>query len=196
MDAMDSMIDITKKISIMDIIKKRMSIRAYQDKALPENILVSILEAARNAPTARNTQQLEYKVITNKALSQKLSDRIMAVLQKEMAANPNRPPMPPMPARPHLFYNAPLLIIIAGPKENGWIDSDAALAVENIMLYATSLDLGSCFIGMARLLEKDPEMMKELHITDNQKLSAAVVVGYPNEKPAPKEKNLKAEYFK
>jgi nitroreductase len=180
----------------MDIIKKRMSIRAYQEKALPDNILNSILEAAKNAPTARNTQQLEYKVITNRELTKKLSDRILVVLQKEMAAMPNRPPMPPMPARPNLFYNAPLLIIITGPKDNGWIDSDAALAVQNIMLYATSLDLGSCFIGMARLLEKDAEMLKELHIADNQKIAASVVVGYPDEKPAPKEKTLKVEFFK
>jgi nitroreductase len=181
---------------MMDIIKKRMSIRAYQDKSLPENVLNSIMEAAKNAPTARNSQQLEYKIITNKVLSKKLSDRIMAVLQKEMAAMPNRPPAPPMPARPHMFYNAPLLIIIAGPKDNGWIDADAALGVNNIMLYATSLGLGSCFIGMARLLEKDPEMLKELHIADNQKIAASVVVGYPDEKPTPKEKTLKAEYFK
>jgi nitroreductase len=181
---------------IMDIIKKRKSIRAYLDAPLIESVLNNILEAAKNAPTARNAQQLEYKIITNKILIKKLSDRIMAVMQKEMAAMPNRPPMPPMPPRPHMFYAAPLLIIIAGPKDNGWIDADAALGVENIMLYATSLGLGSCFIGMARLLEKDPEMMKELHISDNQKIAAAVVVGYPDENPAPKEKVLKAEFFK
>ena len=181
---------------MMDIIKKRMSIRAYLDKPLPDKTIEAIMEAAKNAPTARNAQQLEFKVITNKALSKKLSDHIMATLQKEMAAMPNRPPAPPMPARPHLFYNAPLLIIVFGPKENGWIDSDAALAVQNIMLYATSINLGSCFIGMARLLEKDPEMLKELHIADSHKIAACVVVGYPNENPAPKEKTLKAEYFK
>ncbi len=179
--------------AMLDIIKNRVSVRAYQERPLPQDILNSILEAAKNAPTARNAQQLEYKVITNRDLSKQLSDRIIAILQKEMAAAPNRPPMP---ARPHVFYNAPLLIIITGPRDNGWIDADAALGVQNMMLYATSIGLGSCFIGMARLLEKDPEMLKRLHIADNQKIAAAVVIGYPDEKPAPKEKTLKAEFFK
>ena len=58
-----------------------------------------------------------------------------------------------MPARPSFFYNAPLLLLITGPKENPWSDSDAALAVQNVMLFATSIGLGTCFIGMARLIE-------------------------------------------
>jgi nitroreductase len=181
---------------MMDIIKKRISIRSYLDQALPQAVIDSIMEAAKNAPTGRNAQQLEFKVITNQSLSQKLSDNVMLALQKEMAALPKRPPGPPPPARPHLFYAAPLLIIVTGPKDNPWIESDAALAVQNIMLYAASINLGSCFIGMAKLIEKDPAMLKELHIADNFKIAAAVIVGYPNEKPAPKEKFLKAEYFK
>ncbi|HSW57515.1 MAG TPA: nitroreductase family protein [Dehalococcoidales bacterium] len=181
--------------SVMDAIKKRISIRAYQEKPLPEDVITSLLEAARYAPTARNAQQLEYKVITSQALSKKLSDRIMAALHKEIAAMPVPPTMPPPPPRPHIFYFAPLVIIIAGPKDNLWIDSDAALGVQNIMLYAASIGLGSCFIGMARLLEKDSEMLGELRIKDDQRIAACVVVGYPDEKPAPKEKKLKAEYF-
>jgi nitroreductase len=64
------------------------------------------------------------------------------------------------------------------------------------MLYATSVGLGSCFIGMARLLDKDNEMLKELHIGPKQRISACVICGYPNEKPAPKEKTMKVEYFR
>ncbi len=184
---------------IMDIIKKRMSIRAYQDKAIPDDILMSVMEAARNAPTARNLQQLEYRVVINKNLSQKMSDRIGSALAKEMAANPPKrgsPPPPPMPARPHFFYNAPVVVIITGPKDNSWIDTDAALAAQNIMLYATSVGLGSCFIGMARFLEKDSEILKELHITQGHRISACIICGYPDENPMPKEKTLKAEYFR
>jgi nitroreductase len=182
---------------MMDIIKKRMSIRAYQNKALPEDVLNSIMEAAQNAPTARNAQQLEFKVITNPALIQKLSDRAMVAFQKEMATQ-TAPPPPPPPStrRSQLFYSAPLLVLVVGPRDNSFIETDAALAVQNIMLYAASINLGSCFIGMAKMLEKDPTILKELHIQDTQKIAAAVIVGYPAEKPAPKEKFLKAEYFK
>jgi nitroreductase len=174
---------------LLDIIKKRMSIRAYKDQPLSEGTINSILETAKNAPTARNLQQLEYKVITNKALIKKCSDGISAALKQE---NPNMQ----MPPNASFFYSAPLLIIITGPADNQWIYSDAGLAIQNIMLYATSLDLGSCFIGMARYLDKDKGLLKELHIADGKKIAGTVICGYPNEKPASKEKKLVAEYFK
>jgi nitroreductase len=176
---------------LLEIIKKRSSVRAYQDKPLPKDVIDSILEAARYAPTARNLQQLEYKVITSKELINRLSEGITNALKKEEL------PMkaPPRFLSPNFFYSAPLLIIITGPKENTWTYSDAALAVQNIMLYATSINLGSCFIGMARFLEKDPVLMQELHISGDRIIAAAVICGYPAEKPAEKEKKMKAEFF-
>jgi nitroreductase len=101
----------------------------------------------------------------------------------------------PFQTRADYFYNAPLVITITGPKDNAFIDADAGLAAQNIMLYATSLDLGSCFIGMAKFLERDKAVMQELHIADDRKIVACVICGYPNEKPAPKEKKLNAEFF-
>ncbi len=177
-------------MELMEIIKKRTSVRAYQDKALPREIIDSILEAARFAPSAMNLQQLEYKVITNKALINRCSEAITGALKKEVSV-----PKAPPGVRPGFFYGAPLLIIIAGPGENHWIFTDAALAVQNIMLYAASIDLGSCFIGMARFLEKDPKIKKELHLGDDKIIAAAVICGYPGEKPAPKGKKMNAEFF-
>jgi len=176
--------------NLMEIIKKRKSIRAYKGEPLSKDVVATILEAGKYAPTARNMQQLEYKVITNKSLISKLSEGIAAALKKEapsMKAPPN--------FRPNFFYNAPLLIIITGPKENHWSMGDAALAVQNIMLYATSIGLGSCFIGMARLIEKDDNLLKELHISEDRMIAAAVICGYADEEPEPKEKRLTAEYF-
>jgi nitroreductase len=178
---------------IMQIIKKRKSIRAYQDKALPAAVTAELLEAACNAPTARNLQQLEFKVITSQSLAQRLSDGIVAEVQKEMAAAPNPPPSG---TKPHFFYKAPLVIIVTGPKDSGWTDADAALAIQNVMLYACSIGLGSCFIGMARLLNNNPALLKELHISADRRIAAAAVVGYAAEDPAPKEKFLKMEEFK
>ena len=69
---------------LMGIIKKRRSVRAYQDKPLPKEVVEKILEAARYAPSARNEQPLEYKVITNKTLIKKLSDGISEAMKKEV----------------------------------------------------------------------------------------------------------------
>ena len=176
--------------SILDIIKKRTSVRAYQPKPLPKETIDSILEAARYAPSARDAQPLEYRVITNKGLITRLSEGIAAAVKRE-----GLPLKGPPDRKPEFFYGAPLLIIISGLKDNPWCPTDAALAVENIMLYATSVGLGTCFIGMARFIERDEALMRELRIPADRGIVAAVICGYPAEKPPAKEKRLKAEFF-
>jgi nitroreductase len=175
---------------MMDVIKKRMSIRAYKDKPISKDGVKAILEASRHAPTARNLQELEYRVITNKGLIAKCNEAIAAALKAD-----NIPMKGPPGAKPNFFYNAPLLILITGPKDNPWAITDAGLAAQNIMLYATSAGLGSVFIGMAKFIEKDKKMMKELHISDDKVIAATIICGYADEKPEPREKKLNAEYF-
>jgi nitroreductase len=179
--------------NLMEIIKKRVSTRAYKDKPLPKKIVKAILEAARYAPTARNLQELEYKVITSKAMITKLSEGIGNALKS--GGPPLKGPPGGPPGARSIFHDAPLLIIITAPKDNTFSASDAALAVQNVMLYATSIDLGSCFIGMAKLIERDKNLLKELHISDDRNIAAAVICGYTDEKPEPKEKKLNAEFF-
>jgi len=55
--------------------------------------------------------------------------------------------------------------------------------------------LGTCFIGMTRFIERDEKMLRELHISDDRKIAAAVICGYPDEKPAEKEKKMNVEFF-
>jgi nitroreductase len=176
--------------NIMDIIKKRKSIRAYQDKPLARDLVDSILEAARHAPTARNLQELEYRVVTGKSVMEKLTGGMAVAIQKV-----GMPLKGPTGARPDFFHDAPLLIIVIAPKDNIFAPTDAGLAAQNIMLYATSIGLGSCFIGLAKFIENDKELLKLLRIEDNMTIVAAVICGYPAEDPAPKEKKLKAEFF-
>jgi nitroreductase len=176
--------------TVLDVIKARKSIRAYKDKALSKEIIKDILEAAQHAPTARNLQELEYRVITNKALIEKINAGISKAMQSE-----GMPLKGPPGAKPNFFYGAPLLVLITGPKDNLWATVDAGLAAQNIMLYATSIDLGSVFIGMAKLIEKDKSLLKTLHIADDKAIVAAVICGYPAENPEPREKKLNAEFF-
>jgi nitroreductase len=172
---------------ILEVIKKRKSIYAYKDKPLPKEIISAILEAARHAPSASNLQQLEYRVITSKSLINKLSDGIHAAMKEQG--------MPVKGPHHNVFYGAPLLILIIAPKENIFAPSDSALAAQSIMLYTTSIDIGSCFIGMAKLLQKDKSLRKSLNIWDNMNIEAGVICGYPAEKPDLKEKKIKAEFF-
>lgn len=67
---------------IIEVIKKRRSIRAYKNAPLSRETIDSLLEAAKYAPTGKNLQQLEYKVITNQGLMKEISDKIVARLKK------------------------------------------------------------------------------------------------------------------
>jgi len=176
-------------IDIMDIIKKRRSIRVYKNNSLPKDTIDSILEAVRYTPTARDLQQLEYKVITNKNLIQKISDRIVEIAKDEI------PSLQTREDPDKIFHSAPFLILITGPRDNPWIDVEAGLAAQNIMLYATSIDLGTCFIGLIKFIEKDKEMLKELNIDEGKRIAAAVICGYVDEKPPEKEKKMNVEFF-
>lgn len=175
---------------LMAIIKARKSIRIYKEQSLTKKVIENILEAAKHAPTARNLQELEYKVITDRFLADKLSEGIAAAVQNEGMPLKNQPG-----ERLDFFHGAPLVIIIAAPKDNYWASADAGLAAQNIMLYATSIKLGSCFVGMAKLIERDKNLLNMLHITDNMNIVAAVVCGYPAENPEAKEKKQTVEFF-
>jgi nitroreductase len=175
---------------ILKIIKERRSIRKYKDKPLSKDIIDSLLEAAKHAPSARNLQQLEYKVITNRNLIQKMSESIVNAIRGK------NPVIPIRTGTDKIFYGAPVVIVLTGPKENEWIAHDASIAIQNIMLYATSIGLGSCFIGFARFINEDKEIVDKLRITDDKKVVAAVICGYADEKPVEKEKKISAEFFK
>jgi len=103
---------------------------------------------------------------------------------------------PPGGGKPNFFYGAPLVLLIIAPKDNLWAPIDAGLAAQNIMIYATSIDLGSVFIGMAKLIEKDQSLLKTLKISDSMAIVACVICGYPAENPEPRQKDLKVEFFK
>ncbi len=171
---------------VMETIKKRRSIRVYKDKPVPRDVIDSLLEAARYAPSARNLQQLEYKVVTNKQFISDISAAMNTAVKKE---NPSAED------KSDFFHEAPLVIIITAPKENKWSYHDAAIASENIMLYAASINLGTCFIGMARFIDKDGTIRRKLNISDGRMVAAAVVCGYADEIPPEKEKKIKAEFF-
>ena len=112
----------------LDFIKDRRSIRAFQDKQIPDNEIEMILEAGRWAPSASNRQPWEFIVIKNKELLRSLSK--LAIYGK-------------------FFSEAPVAIAIVGRiSENpNWYLQDTTLASMSIMLMAWSLGIGSCWIG-------------------------------------------------
>lgn len=93
-------------------------------------------------------------------------------------------------------YNAPVLIITANQKNYGNNIADCSCALENMMLMANALDLGSCWINQLKWLNENETILKYLRslgLEDNERVYGALAVGYadtengiPNRNPLPR----------
>ena len=79
-------------------------------------------------------------------------------------------------------YNAPLLIAVANRKDYGNNIADCACALENMMVAANALDLGSCYINQLRWLNEDEALLdylRSLGMKESERVYGAVIIGYP-----------------
>jgi nitroreductase len=174
------------EFSVMSAIKGRRAIRSFEERTVPESAIQIILEAATYAPTAINLQPWKFVIITNKNEMKKLSDLAKPALiralpdvgDESIAGLKQRLSTPQY----NVFYNAPLLIIVAGAKSL-FAPNDCSMAAQNMMLAAYSLGIGSCWIGSAVPITNEPKLKAELGIPEDHEVYAAVIFGYPKENP-------------
>lgn len=171
-------------------INGRRSVREYQDKPIPQNITDKLLKAGAMAPSAMDSQQCRFIVITDKAKIRELSDKVK---EKAGALGIGASMLEKLRVKEDvIFYNAPLLVLLAAEK-NDWAPIDCSLAAQNMMLMGYDMGLGSCFIGFATMLTGDMEVMRSLGIKDSQKIYCPLVFGYPKEWPHPKSREAKIQ---
>lgn len=140
----------------IEAIIKRKSVRAYEDRPVPGHVVEKIIEAGQWAPNAgqqiglRGLQLLpvEYpfqiSVITNKGLRRKINDRVLEtmnrvgnVFARQRASLPEYQPL----------FGAPAVVLLSGPDQGVPGAVNAALVAENMLIAATALGLGSCYLG-------------------------------------------------
>jgi nitroreductase len=120
-------------MEFLELAKKRYSVRAYKNEAVEEDKLKVILEAARFAPTAVNYQPFQIIVIKTEGREEELK----LIYQAEW------------------FSEAPIVICVCAIPDNAWkrrdgknyADVDATIVMDHIILAATSMGLGTCWIG-------------------------------------------------
>ena len=160
-------------MSLIDFILTRRSIRHYDKKAIPEDILNQIFEAGRNAPSAANRQPIHFIIVNNEEAKKELSKGMF-----------NR----------HI-KDSPAVIVgcadVNSALTGKWAIVDAAIAMQNMVIAAWILGVGSCWIGDFRE-EKVKELMK---IPDKWKVVALVTLGYPAEQPKQRKKKPVEELF-
>ena len=174
--------------SMLEFIKSRRSTRKYKAEDVSEEQLNQILEAGRYAPSGGNCQSTHFIVVKNKEILAELA----ALTQRAFAEMEITPGLYKSIVNAihaskrgnYIFhYNAPVLIITANQKDYGNNIADCACALENMMLMANALDLGSCWINQLKWLNENPvilEYMKKLGMDESERVYGALAVGYPD----------------
>jgi nitroreductase len=83
----------------------------------------------------------------------------------------------------HFSYSAPTLIVVSNKKNYGNAMADSAVAIENMMLAASSLSIGSCWINQLKWLNNNElicDYMSELGIPKEEEIYGAISLGYKN----------------
>jgi nitroreductase len=182
----------------LQIIRNRRSMRAFKPEQIKEEELNEILQAAIYAPSATNQQSWHFTVIQNKELIDKLSEDFKEAARKSgndylMKVGENE--------KFHVFYNAPTVILVSGDETKRSAPVDCAAAVENMLLAAESMDIGSCWVGfIANLLnsEEGKHYLKELGIPEGYRQIHSVALGYKkvNRTAAPARKENTVNYIR
>ena len=165
----------------------RRSTRNYKPDAVEDEKLEKILNAAKQAPSGGNNQTNHFLVIRNRDVIRKLIEMTETAFSKmEIAEDTYASLKYAISASKkggYVFcYNAPVLIAVANRKGYSNNMADCACAIENMMIAANALDLGSCWINQLRWLNEEPvlvEYLQSLGMKEDERIYGAVIVGYP-----------------
>lgn len=151
--------------SLVDVILSRRSVRRYQKKEIPRDAMDKILEAGRQAPSAMNRQPWHFIVVTSNESKKELSKWLFT---KHIKDSP---------------------VTIVGCAKTGFLDRKwsiigTSIALQNMVIAAWALGIGSCWIGGF----KEDKVKELLEIPDKWKIVALVTLGYPDKTPHVKRK--------
>ncbi len=129
-----------------DVLYGRRSVRAFTKEPVDQETLISLIGSATQAPSAMNAQPWSFTVVRNASLLNRISAQAKSHLLKNAAPGLQAGIFRDQLSDPnfHIFYHAPVLIVIAAVEAGPWGTVDCALAAQNLMLAAESLGLGSC----------------------------------------------------
>jgi nitroreductase len=160
-------------VSLVDVVLSRRSIRRYEQKEIPKDVLDKILDAGRQAPSAANRQPWHFIVVTDPEIKKELSKGMF-----------NR-----------FIKGAPVTIVGCAHKDliaGKWSIVSTTIALQNMVVAAWAMGIGSCWIGDFN----EEKIKKLLNIPKSWNIVALVSLGYPAEKPVVEELKDSAKYWK
>ena len=163
-------------MNILEIIKTRRSVRDFTDQKIPERMIYVLGEALRWAPSAGNLQSRKFYFVSNQAIR---NDLAQAGLRHDFVS---------------FIARAPLVVVACADHNSAsrygergthlYCIQDTAASVQNLLLAAHDLGLGTCWVGAFH----EDKVRKILGLPDNLRPVVIVPVGYPAHTPIPPER--------
>ena len=166
----------------IETILNRRSVRKYDPKPIPKDLLDQIIQCGDSGPSGANARQWRYVVIQDPALRRKLIERSMPLYKKWLGNMPDN--FKAMRAEidksyDPIYYGAPVIVFVIGKGFTS--DADCPMACQNMMLAARSLGIGSCWVKIGQLVTADPEVQQSLEIIEGEKVYGPIILGFPRE---------------
>ncbi|MCJ7736652.1 MAG: nitroreductase family protein [Anaerolineae bacterium] len=149
----------------IEAIRRRRSVRKYTGDPIPREHLEQIVDAGRLAATGNNRQPWDFIVVTDREMIDEL--KVASRWMEQAGA---------------------IVAVVMDPDSRWWVE-DGAAAVENMLIAATALGYGSCWLE-GYTLPREEEFKKLLGIPDNLRLLTLVPFGVPAEWPTSEKKSL------
>jgi len=200
---------------VIETIKKRKSVRLYEKKPIPKEIINTIIEAGNLAPSTGDVKVVEeggkkrrifnyqpwrFVVVEDPEFKHKLFQTIDPIRSNFYEGM--KETMPEMYERGMklygvmdepkdlVFYSAPVILYVIGPPGNS---IGCAMVCENIMLAAVSLGLGSCYVGFGSMVTGDSNVVQALELKDGERIYGPILLGYPKLNPSESQVSTLAE---
>jgi nitroreductase len=156
-------------MNTFEAIQKRRSVRRFTGDAVPHADLIKIVEAGHRATTGHNRQPWDFVIVTDRAMIQEMSERCSAWLNKAAA----------------------VIVVVVNPASRWWLE-DGSAATENMLLAATDLGYGSCWLEGVMLTHEE-HFKTRLGIPEDRRILTFIPIGVPESWPAAPNKKLLAE---
>ena len=149
----------------LEALQNRRSVRQYTGENIPREDILKIIDAGRMAATGGNQQPWEFIVVTDRGLIDAL----------KIAAD-------------WMVNAACIVAVVMDPQSRWWVE-DGSAAIENILIAATALGYGSCWLE-GWTLPREDEFKKLLSIPDERRLLTLIPIGVPVGWPTRQKKSV------
>ena len=171
----------------LEAVFTRRSTRKFSE-VMPDKALIDkVIEAGRYAPSGSNSQSTHFIVLADQAKLREIAgivqDAFAAMeIEEDMYVSLKRSILASQKGGYVFHYGPPVLIVTANKNEYGNAIADSACALENMMIAANALDLGSCWINQLHWLDRNEAVrsfMMRCGLLEDETVTGALALGYP-----------------